>query len=113
MLTAQSYVTAMLIYWVAAVVSLIVLRRLWFSQPLSRLSGALLGALAGLLLTPAFPGPEISTMAPALVIVIFNTMFGAGMEAAMTPGMVLLAGTSMGALIGRWWLGTRAVTRDE
>ena len=102
MLTTQSYLVGMLVYWSAAVLGLLLLRRLWFGEPMTRASGALLGVLAGLLLMPAFPGPEVATMAPALVVVIFNSLFGDGLEAAMMPGVMLLAGMLTG---GCWAAG--------
>ena len=71
MLTIQSYLTAMLLYWAAAVIGLVLMRRLWFSMPLKPAGGAILGLIGGLLLAPAFPGPETQSMAPALIIVVF------------------------------------------
>ena len=113
MLTTQSYLVSMLVYWSAAVFGLLLLRRLWFGEPMTRASGALLGVLAGLLLMPAFPGPEVATMAPALVVVIFNSLFGDGLEAAMMPGVMLLAGMLTGGLLGGWRFGKRATSSDE
>ena len=113
MLTTQSYLLGMLIYWGAALFGLILLRWLWFGESLTRAGGALLGLLAGSLLMPAFPGPEVATMAPALVVVIFNSLFGDGLEAAIMPGVILLAGMLTGGLLGSWWCGKRATPRDE
>ena len=113
MLTTQSYLVGMLVYWSAAVLGLLLLRRLWFGASLTRASGALLGVLAGLLLMPAFPGPEVATMAPALVVVIFNSLFGDGLAASMMPGVMLLAGMLTGGLLGGWRFGKRATSPDE
>ena len=113
MLTIQSYLVGMLVYWGAALFGLILLRRLWFGESLTRAGGALLGLLAGLLLMPAFPRPEVATMAPALVVVIFNSLWGDGLEAAIKPGLILLAGMLMGGLLGGWRFGKRATSRDE
>ena len=113
MLTTQSYLTGILVYWSTAVFGLILLRRLWFGESLTRAGGSLLGVLAGLLLMPAFPGPEVATMAPALVVVIFNSLFGDGLEAALMPGAILLAGMMVGGLLGGWWSGKRATPRDK
>ena len=113
MLTTQSYLVGMLVYWSAAVFGLLLLRRLWFGESMTRASGALLGVLAGLLLMPAFPAPEVATMAPALVVVIFNSLFGDGLKAAMMPSVMLLAGMLTGGLLGGWWLGRCSTPRDE
>ena len=113
MLTIQSYLVGMLVYWSAAVFGLLLLRRLWFGESMTRASGALLGVLAGLLLMPAFPAPEVATMAPALVVVIFNSLFGDGLEAAMMPGVILIVGMLMGGVLGGWRFGKRATPRDE
>ena len=47
MLTIQSYLTAMLIYWVAAVIGVVLMRRLWFATPLTPPGGITLGLIAG------------------------------------------------------------------
>ena len=49
MLTTQSYLIAMLLYWVAAVIGLVLMRRLWFKKPVTRSGGAVLGLIGGLL----------------------------------------------------------------
>ena len=100
MLTIQSYLTAMALYWVAAIIGLVLMRRLWFSMPLTPLGGATLGLMGGLLLAPAFPGPEVSSMAPALIIVVFNALFGAGLESAVCPGIVAARWRSTGIVAG-------------
>ena len=108
MLTIQSYLTAMALYWVAAIIGLVLMRRLWFSMPLTPLGGATLGLMGGLLLAPAFPGPEVQSMAPALIIVVFNTLFGAGLEAAVVPAFWLLGGAVLGVIAGVVWTRRRA-----
>jgi len=107
MLTTQSYLIAMLLYVLAAGVGVILLRRLWFSAPLTRASGMLLGAIAGALLAPAFPGAEVDTMAPALITVVFNGLFGEGVESALMPALWLLSGLVIGAVVGAWRAGRR------
>ena len=108
MLTIQSYLTAMTLYWVAAIIGLVLMRRLWFSTPLTPLGGATLGLIGGLLLAPAFPGPEVSSMAPALIIVVFNTLFGAGLKSAVVPALWLLGGVVLGIVVGVTWARRRA-----
>ena len=103
MLTTPSYLTAMLLYWVAAIIGLVLMRRLWFSMPLRPAGGAALGLIGGLLLAPAFPGPEIQSMAPALIIVVFNTLFGEGAASAVAPALWLLVGTVLGVVAGMTW----------
>lgn len=108
MLTIQSYLTAMVLYWVAAIIGLVLIRRLWFSMPLTPLGGATLGLVGGLLLAPAFPGPEVESMAPALIIVVFNALFGAGLESALVPAFWLLGGALLGIVVGVAWARRRA-----
>ena len=108
MLTIQSYLTAMTLYWVAAIIGLVLMRRLWFSTPLTPLGGATLGLIGGLLLAPAFPGPEVSSMAPALIIVVFNALFGVGLESAVVPALWLLGGAVLGIVVGVAWARRRA-----
>ena len=104
MLTTASYLTAMLLYWVAAIIGLVSMRRLWFTLPLRPAGGAVLGLIGGLLLAPAFPGPEIQSMAPALIIVVFNTLFGEGAASAVAPALWLLAGAVLGVVGGVTWV---------
>ena len=103
MLTTQSYLIAMSIYGVSAVIGVFLMRRLWFATPLTSLGGVMLGLLAGVLLAPAFPGPEVQSMAPALIIVVFNTLFGEGFQSAVTPALWLLGGALSGAVAGFFW----------
>ena len=103
MLTVQSYLTAMLIYWVAAAIGIVVMRRLWFATPLNSLGGVMLGLIGGVLLAPAFPAPEVESMAPALIIVVFNTLFGAGFQSALAAVLWLLGGAMSGAVAGFFW----------
>ena len=100
MLTTESYLIAMAVYWAAALIGLPLMRRLWFAKPMTRAGGAVLGLLAGVLLAPAFPGPDVSSMAPALIVVLFNTLFGDGFESALAAAMWLLVASFGGMLIG-------------
>ena len=103
MMTIQSYLTAMLIYWVVAVIGVVLMRRLWFAKSLTLFGGMILGLIAGALLVPAFPAPDVKSMAPALIIVVFNTLFGEGFQSALAPAMWLLGGALTGALAGFFW----------
>jgi hypothetical protein len=39
--------------------------------------------------------------------VIFNALFGGGLETALNPALWLLSGLAAGALVGAWWAGRR------
>lgn len=81
MLSESSYLTAIYIYLGAASVLLIylawILSRYWRGG----LVALVVLLCAALLLTPAYPDPEISTMAPALVVAVFEGLIN-GPEAA-------------------------------
>ena len=42
-------------------------------------------------------------MAPALITVVFNTLFGEGLESALVPALWLLGGALSGAVGGFVW----------
>lgn len=72
MLSESSYMTAMTVYLGAAGLMLLCLL-LWLRRRLHPAVTALLVLLAAaLLLTPAYPRPEVSTLAPALVVAAFQ-----------------------------------------
>lgn len=100
MLTTESYVVAMLVYTLATLLALGLMARFWLQRWPMMARWVVLGVLAGLLLTPALPGPEATTFAPALIIVLFNGLFGAGWESAIPALAVLLAATAAGTLVG-------------
>ena len=108
MLTTQSYLGALLIYGVAAVIGVVLMRRLWFATPLTSLGGVMLGLVTGVLLAPAFPGPEVQSIAPALIVVVFNSLLGEGFESALTPALSLSGGSLLGAVAGFIWARRRA-----
>ena len=93
----------MLIYWVVAMIGVVLMRRLWFAKPLTLFGGMTLGLIGGALLVPAFPTPDVTSMAPALIIVVFNTLFGEGFQSAVTPALWLLGGALLGAVGGFFW----------
>ena len=101
MLTTESYLIAMAVYWAAALIGLPLMRRLWFAKPMTRAGGAVLGLLAGVLLAPAFPGPDVSSM-------LFNTLFGEGFESALSAAMWLSAASLAGMIIGLLLTGRRS-----
>ena len=108
MLTIQSYLSAILIYWVVALIGILLMRKLWFVTPLTSIGGLTLGLIGGVLLVPAFPGPEVQSMAPALIVVVFNSLLGEGFESALSPALWLLGGAFLGAFAGFFWTRRRA-----
>lgn len=81
MLTESSYLTAIYIYCGAAIAVSLVLAW-WLGRRLrSFWAVALLLLCAALLLTPAFPQPGVTTMAPALIVAGFELLLN-GPEAA-------------------------------
>ena len=103
MLTTQSYLVAIAIYGLAAVTGVATLRKLWFATPLTSKGAALLGLISGTLVTPAFPDSEVATVAPALIVVTFNFLFGDGIESVLAPSLWLLGGAAAGLLLGLYW----------
>ena len=81
MLDENSYMTAMYVYIGAASLALLCL--LWWLRRRWRAGWLALFLLvsAALLLTPAYPQPGVSTMAPALVVAAFQILTD-GVEAA-------------------------------
>ena len=80
MLTTQSFIVAVYAYGLAALVGLAMIRRLWFQRSASLASSVVMGLIGGLLLTPAYPSSEAASIAPALIVVIFNALFGDGLS---------------------------------
>ncbi|MDA8562436.1 hypothetical protein N9K68_01090 [Luminiphilus sp.] len=112
MLTTQSFIIAVCAYGLAALVGLAMIRRLWFQRPASLASSVAMGLIGGLLLTPAYPSSEAASIAPALIVVIFNALFGDGIAAALQPALWLAAGGLAGALLG-WWRARRRVSTES
>lgn len=111
MLTTQSFIIAVCAYGLAALLGLAMIRRLWFQRSASLASSVGMGLIGGLLLTPAYPSSEAASIAPALIVVIFNVFFGHGISAALEPALWLAAGGLIGALVG-WWSARRRVSKE-
>ncbi len=97
MLSESSYLTAMYAYIGAA--SLFLLYLTWVLSRYWRAPWVALAVLvcAALLLTPAYPDAQISTMAPALVVAVFEGLIN-GPEAArhaIRP-LLLMTGLALG-----------------
>jgi len=99
MLTAESYWLGMVLYAGAALVALAVLYRYWLGMLSLQTRRLLTGVLAGLLLTPAYPTPGADTMAPALVVALFNLLFVDGWQSARTAFILLAVGGTTGAVL--------------
>ena len=112
MLTTQSFIVAVCAYGLAALLGVAMIRRLWLQRSMSLGSSIGMGLIGGLLLTPAYPSSEASTIAPALIVVIFNALFGDGLAAALQPGLWLVAGGLAGALLG-WWRARRRTSTES
>jgi hypothetical protein len=82
MLTESAYFWAIAIYCLSAVAALALVRRWMLRRLRLSLQLLILLPLAALLLTPAYIAPEAETLAPALVVGVFQLMT-AGMENAV------------------------------
>jgi hypothetical protein len=98
MLTSQSYVVAMLCYTGAGLISLVLIHRFWLAPLPEGYRRLLTGLLAALLLTPVMPGPEAGSLAPALIVALFNAAFLDGWSSARHAVWVLLT-SSAGCMI--------------
>ena len=100
MLTQTSYVLGLGAYTGAAVIALGLAYYAVFDKLSLVMRWVATGICSGLLLVPAYPNPESTTLAPALVVVIFQLLFGEGWSAAQTAGALLALAVLAGALIG-------------
>jgi hypothetical protein len=115
MLTPESYQTAWLVYGGATLAGLAYLY-IWIGPRMGRGSRlALLLVLAALALTPAHPGEEITSWAPAIFVIGFE-MLTNGVEAGARPLRSLVAaeaivfGLCLVAWLGRRLLGGRTTS---
>ena len=100
MMTTTSYLFALIIYWLAGGVGCRLLYQMVFRHLSPMWSGAFTGLVAGLLLAPSYAAADASTLAPALIIGVFNLLFAGGMEAALRPLLLLSFGAVAGAIVG-------------
>lgn len=108
MLTPQSYGIALSLYVLAALMASMLVYRHWLPRigPLGR--RALIGAMLGILIAPALPAPEAETLAPALIVAVFNLAFVGGWSSAKGAFFVLALAGSLGSVAGA---GTMLVSR--
>ena len=117
MLTTQSYVVAFAVWWLSAVFGIALLARWLPGRWPVGFRWATLGMLAGLLMVPAAPQEAAETLAPALVVAVFNTLFGEGWAQAVPAVARLLVGmlatTLAGGLLGLLWSKWRKPNEDN
>ena len=105
MMTPTSYLFALVVYALAAVVGCRMLYALWFRRLSPILARVATGLVAGILLAPSYVALEVTTIAPALVTGLFNLLFAGGIAAA-TPAFIMLfigglVGVVLALLVGR------------
>ena len=100
MLTPGAYVTACVIYVLSAFVATAVAYRSWLSNLPLYPARMVTGLLLGLLFVPAQPSAGSETLAPALVIAIFNTVFGEGWATARQAVVLLGIAGILGVVSG-------------
>jgi hypothetical protein len=103
-LTPESYQVAWLVYGAASLAALLYLFFVLASRFNAATRIALILLLAGLVLTPAHPGEDIKTWAPAIFVTGFELMTS-GVEAAARPLRSLVAAEALAlALCVLLWL---------
>ena len=100
MMTTTSYLFALIIYWLAAVVGCRLLYVMVFRHLSPMWSGATTGLVAGLLLVPSYAATDANTLAPALITGVFNLLFAGGMDAAVGAFLMLSLGAVLGVILG-------------
>jgi hypothetical protein len=104
MLSEESYQLAWLVYFGAAATSILCMHLWWFAWLGGRLRLTVALLLAALLLTPAHPGEDIQTWAPAIVVGGFDLLThgpDAAMQAFKLIGLACLLAL-LPALVWSW-----------
>ncbi len=96
MLTGDSYVVALICHGLAAIVALVLIYRHWLNRLPRLWRRLLIAVLAACLLTPVSPGPGAETLAPALIVALFNAAFLDGWESARHAILALTATSIFG-----------------
>ena len=99
MLTPESYWLGLACYGVSAIMGIVLIHRYWLARFGSPWRGLVTAWLAALLLTPAYPSADASTLAPALVSFLFNMAFAGGWPAAKGPAIALTAALVVAPLL--------------
>lgn len=95
MLTSETYLAAMVCYSGAGLVSLVLIHRYWLAPLPGGYRRLLMGFLFALLLTPVMPNAEADSLAPALIVALFNAAFLDGWLSARYAVWVLSASTAV------------------
>ena len=103
MLSESSYLTA--IYWYTGASSIVLIYMTWWLNRHWSAGAVALTVLilAALMLTPAYPNPDVTTFAPALIVLVFETLIN-GPEAAqhaLKPLGIMLGAALVLALLLR------------
>ena len=99
MLTAESYVTGTLVYVAAALLATGLAYRFWFKVLPPMVARVLVALLLAWLITPAQPSAGAETLAPALVVAVFNWVFGEGWAAARQAAVLLGLASGVAVLL--------------
>jgi hypothetical protein len=99
MLTAQSYAIALALYLSAGLLASVLVYRFWLGGQSLLLRRLVLGAMFGLLLAPAYPSAEAETLAPALIVAVFNLLFVGGWSSAKGAFTVLAMAGAFGMVL--------------
>ena len=108
MLTPQSYGLALSLYVLAALVASVFVYRHWLRHVGPLVRRAVIGAMLGILIAPALPAPDAETLAPALIVAVFNLAFVGGWSSAKGAFIVLALAGALGIVAGA---GTMLVSR--
>ena len=102
MLSESSYLTA--IYWYTGASCIILIYMVWWLRR-HWSSGAValvVLLLAALMLTPAYPNPDVTTFAPALIVIVFEALINgpeAAQHALKPMGIMLGAAVALALLL--------------
>jgi len=78
MMTPTSYLIALVVYALAAVVGCRMLYVLWFSRLPPILARVATGLVTGILLAPSYAASEMTTIAPAFIMLFISGLVGVG-----------------------------------
>ncbi|MEE4277257.1 MAG: hypothetical protein V2I82_02175 [Halieaceae bacterium] len=118
MLTETGYSGALAVYLIAALLAIVLINLWLLSRSSLGLRALVTLPLAALLLTPAYIDAGADTLAPALVVAVFQA-FSQGLEAADHSLRPLLLFTGVGAGVGAaaflldFWRRRRAAAAEE
>ena len=99
MLTEQSYAVALALYLSTGLLASVLVYRFWLKGRGLVLRRLVLGGMLGLLLAPAYPSAEAETLAPALIVAVFNLLFVGGWSSAKGAFTVLAMAGAFGMVL--------------